>query len=588
MKIIFGKNLNETKVIKEQIDSTALGLLSAFSDSGETEKPGESVNYSGSAEIQGAETIVQRAKSVEGKWVYKLGGKPSPNVPPGSEGVEGDCTGYVFWCWGIQQRDSVRDSGVRVLAPQAGCAVWYNPRTDQGAKYGHSGVITNVYPDGDFDVYHLNSSKKTVTFAPKSRSWWTMIAGGMYPPDKKVDSTTMGLMFLAPPGSKIIDNPDLSKKTEEKPEDKKPVAESIRIKISSHKKQLNEQFSSLGIVSSIGQGSKETTKGTKDTDSKSISNVEPSEALKKIKTKLDSNKQRMADIIYEEFVSAGLHPNIAIAAIVNADTESGLNPEAVGDGGHSIGLFQLHDRGGGQGMSVEDRKDPRKNSKRMIETIKGSFGKDLRSSAEQNVSIPDLAAIFSRDVERPADKEGNMKSRKAKAEKWLSENKKLIIKFGGLLEEGKKSKDDRCVRIAKRKYKAWPSAYASGAVVKCRQGKIWKKIKEEKTERINKTDPGHSFHGQSHFYSNDQEEEMEEGRKLGKPSSETNLGDWFKRKGAPGKKGGWVDCNTCRDGKCKPCGRQEGEKRSKYPRCRPTPSQCKGYKRRGSNLQKEE
>lgn len=85
-----------------------------------------------------------------------------------------------------------------------------------------------------------------------------------------------------------------------------------------------------------------------------------------------------------------------------------------------------------------------------------------------------------------------------------------------------------------------------------------------------------------------EEVELEEKRKLGKPSSETNLGDWFKRKGAPGKRGGWVDCNTCRDGKCKPCGRQEGEKRSKYPRCRPTPAQCKGYKRRGDNLQKEE
>ena len=33
---------------------------------------------------------------------------------------------------------------------------------------------------------------------------------------------------------------------------------------------------------------------------------------------------------------------------------------------------------------------------------------------------------------------------------------------------------DRCYRIAKRKYKAFPSAYASGAIVKCRQGKIWK------------------------------------------------------------------------------------------------------------------
>ncbi len=71
----------------------------------------------------------------------------------------------------------------------------------------------------------------------------------------------------------------------------------------------------------------------------------------------------------------------------------------------------------------------------------------------------------------------------------------------------------------------------------------------------------------------------EKKRKLTKkPSSEKNLGDWFKRKGAPGKKGGWVDCNTCRDGKCKPCGRSGGESRSKKPRCRPTPSACKGFK----------
>lgn len=40
-----------------------------------------------------------------------------------------------------------------------------------------------------------------------------------------------------------------------------------------------------------------------------------------------------------------------------------------------------------------------------------------------------------------------------------------------------KKKNDRCVRIAKRKYDAWPSAYASGAVIKCRQGKIWKNEK---------------------------------------------------------------------------------------------------------------
>lgn len=53
--------------------------------------------------------------------------------------------------------------------------------------------------------------------------------------------------------------------------------------------------------------------------------------------------------------------------------------------------------------------------------------------------------------------------------------KYLITKSYSLLEK----KDDRCTRIAKRKYEEWPSAYASGAVVKCRQGKIWKDIKED-------------------------------------------------------------------------------------------------------------
>ena len=45
------------------------------------------------------------------------------------------------------------------------------------------------------------------------------------------------------------------------------------------------------------------------------------------------------------------------------------------------------------------------------------------------------------------------------------------------VSEKKKKKDDRCTRIAKRKYDTWPSAYASGAVVRCRKGKIWKGVK---------------------------------------------------------------------------------------------------------------
>ena len=45
------------------------------------------------------------------------------------------------------------------------------------------------------------------------------------------------------------------------------------------------------------------------------------------------------------------------------------------------------------------------------------------------------------------------------------------------MNEKKKKKDDRCTRIAKRKYDTWPSAYASGAVVRCRRGEIWKGVK---------------------------------------------------------------------------------------------------------------
>ena len=269
-----------------------------------------------------------------------------------------------------------------------------------------------------------------------------------------------------------------------------------------------------------------------------------------------------------------------------------------------------------------------------------------------------------------------------------------------LLEEKKKA--DRCKRIADHKFDK-PSAYKSGAIVRCRQGKIWKDLKEEeiieskqvgilyhwtklknlkniiKTNTLNVSHAGHGIfdyvsttRSKDKFqfgiaessdvaivldgdkisnrykiipYHDVETEEYDDvtyrdeyGNQIGEPADDwkgegipkikrygafdemeelivgplypldkyiikiilykTNpeiesllkeknipyevklnedesLHKWFKRKGAPGKTGGWVDCNTCRDGKCKPCGRQGGEQRSKYPRCRPTPSQCK-------------
>ncbi|MEC8829477.1 MAG: hypothetical protein VXY88_00185, partial [Bacteroidota bacterium] len=127
-------------------------------------------------------------------------------------------------------------------------------------------------------------------------------------------------------------------------------------------------------------------------------------------------------------------------------------------------------------------------------------------------------------------------------------------------------------RIAKRKYDVFPSAYASGAIVKCRQGKIWKGLKEGEGESQN------GYIIEIEFdKSLDEKKKKKKRKKAGTESrKESSLRDWFARKGAKGKKGGWVDCNAP-DGKggYKACGRQKGEKRKKYPACRPTPAACR-------------
>jgi hypothetical protein len=157
-----------------------------------------------------------------------------------------------------------------------------------------------------------------------------------------------------------------------------------------------------------------------------------------------------------------------------------------------------------------------------------------------------------------------------------------IFALQSTLEEAKK---DACYYKAKAKYKVWPSAYASGYLVRCRKKKG--KIKEEELEEEIEFD----------------EEVLEElsdildekKKKKSDFSKEKSRGlrGWFSRSGAKGKSKGWIDCNTCRKDKktgkktCKTCGRGEGEKRSKYPACRPTPSQCTraGMKRKKSSKQ---
>ena len=233
------------------------------------------------------------------------------------------------------------------------------------------------------------------------------------------------------------------------------------------------------------------------------------------------------------------------------------------------------------------------------------------------------------------------------------------------LEEKKKKKKkkksggkkDACYHKVKSRYKVWPSAYASGALVKCRKvgAKNWGKSttkesqeptdtsmdlleadvfglpKPDETEKIelvnalysefkelqdvdDKNEIGmilllnirelsqdgmeginpkidvqalEAKYGQivndlssiidKGFGGNVKKIEEAKKKKAGTESSkESSLRDWFGRKGAKGKKKGWVDCNAP-DGKggYKACGRSRGEKRKKYPACRPTPGACK-------------
>ena len=242
----------------------------------------------------------------------------------------------------------------------------------------------------------------------------------------------------------------------------------------------------------------------------------------------------------------------------------------------------------------------------------------------------------------------------------------------------KEGKKDACYHKVKSRYKVWPSAYASGALVKCRKvgAKNWGNSKKENLEpdflrklveeelaklaekktnpRIPRKkgqkakskkhsdlytdeDPKGTIHGlkfateadakksvskirnssRSHahkvqaavameqrakaagkasaaavyrkYINSVKKDEIDRSRirdlveaefsKLGESDSE-GLRKWFGRKGEKGSKSGWVDCNTCRKDKktgrkkCSACGRETGEKRAKYPKCRPTPSAC--------------
>jgi len=119
-----------------------------------------------------------------------------------------------------------------------------------------------------------------------------------------------------------------------------------------------------------------------------------------------------ATIIIREFLRAGYPLGIAMAALVNAQHESGLSNQAMGDENasgrrESVGLFQLrwsdNDRGAGVGMSDAARMNPVKNTRRIIKEV-DDYGDKLMNEYKNGASLGRLAVVFGRDIERPANK----------------------------------------------------------------------------------------------------------------------------------------------------------------------------------------
>jgi hypothetical protein len=114
---------------------------------------------------------------------------------------------------------------------------------------------------------------------------------------------------------------------------------------------------------------------------------------------LTDEQLHQVKIIEEIFDEVGLDDNIIAAAIVNAFAESRLDPTAVGDKGASVGLFQLHERGLGHGLTDKYRKNPYLNAQVVAIQIKKN--KKLVWMAAEGATIPQLAAEFSTQIMRP-------------------------------------------------------------------------------------------------------------------------------------------------------------------------------------------
>lgn len=134
---------------------------------------------------------------------------------------------------------------------------------------------------------------------------------------------------------------------------------------------------------------------------------------------LTEEQRQVSNIIENELKQIGLSDNLIAASIVNAYAESRLNPNAVGDRGNSIGLFQLNKNGLGNKLTIENRHNVYTNTN--VYGLQLLKNKNIQILDESNCSIPILSAAITEHIMKPQNVEQNKIHRMEIAQKMFPE-----------------------------------------------------------------------------------------------------------------------------------------------------------------------
>jgi hypothetical protein len=118
-----------------------------------------------------------------------------------------------------------------------------------------------------------------------------------------------------------------------------------------------------------------------------------------ISTKIENREE--ACKIEQAMRREGFDSPLIEAALLNSYAESKFNPQAVGDHGRSKGVFQLHKRGLGRGMTDQQRHNIETSVRRVSVAIRKS--EKLKRALSRGAETPELTRIFCTEIMRPKD-----------------------------------------------------------------------------------------------------------------------------------------------------------------------------------------